>query len=134
MPCFMDLFAEISFSDFLYSNDYFLLISIMATIGAPTRAATLLTGRAPSKPGRRESKLQIKVRSMPENSVAGISQRWSDVRNMARARCGTARPMNIDLMSNILNGRRAAITMAKTINRQPTTTNRQPTTNTNPFL
>lgn len=74
---------------------YFRFSNTAAIIGAPTKAVTLLTGKAPSKPGRRERMQQRRVREMPETRVAGISQRWSEVRKTARARCGTASPTNI---------------------------------------
>ena len=74
---------------------YFRFRSTAAIIGAPTNAVTLLTGKAPSKPGRRDKMQQRRVSDIPLINVAGISQRWSEVRKTARARCGTASPTNI---------------------------------------
>ena len=64
-------------------------------MGAPTRAVTLLTGSAPSKPGMRATRLHINARQAPVSIVAGIKTRWSLVWKMARHKCGTAKPINM---------------------------------------
>ncbi len=64
-------------------------------MGAPMRAVTLLTGMAPSNPGARAIRLQINAKAAPHRAVAGISFQWSLVRNIPRAKWGTAIPMNM---------------------------------------
>ena len=64
-------------------------------MGAPTSAVTLLTGMAPSKPGARAIRLQIKARAAPHRAVAGSRRVWSLVRKMPRAKWGTAIPINM---------------------------------------
>ena len=73
----------------------FFLNSTMAMTGAPMSAVTELTGKAPSKPGSLAIRLQSKARAAPVSSVDGIRMRWSLVRKRARARCGTAKPINM---------------------------------------
>ena len=62
---------------FPYSFQSFLrlLNKTEATTGAPTSAVTELTGKAPSKPGIRASRLQINAKAAPNNKVAGIKVR-----------------------------------------------------------
>ena len=52
----------------------------MAMTGAPTRAVTELTGKAPSKPGRRARRLHTYASTPPASIVPGMSMRWSLVR------------------------------------------------------
>ena len=59
------------------------------------REVTELTGKAPSIPGNRAMRLQIRAREAPHNNVPGRRMRWSAVRKMPRQICGTARPRNI---------------------------------------
>ena len=40
-----------------------------AMTGAPTRAVTELTGRAPSKPGMRAMRLQTSARAAPQRAI-----------------------------------------------------------------
>ena len=49
--------------------------STTAITGAPTKAVTLLTGSAPSKPGIRATRLQNKANRAPHTAVAGINIR-----------------------------------------------------------
>lgn len=44
-------------------------------MGAPTKAVTEFTGKAPSKPGARAIKLQTKANAAPINKTAGINTR-----------------------------------------------------------
>ena len=46
-----------------------------AMTGAPIRAVTELTGKAPSKPGIRAIRLQNKANTAPQRAVAGMSTR-----------------------------------------------------------
>ena len=66
-----------------------------ATTGAPINAVTELSGKAPSKPGIRAIRLQANAKVAPINTVAGINTRWSELRKMARAKWGTAKPINM---------------------------------------
>lgn len=49
-----------------------LLKRTAAMTGAPTKAVTLFTGRAPSKPGIRAIKLQTNAKAAPQSIVAGM--------------------------------------------------------------
>ena len=64
------------------------------TIGAPINAVTEFTGKAPSNPGNRATRLQNKAKAAPTNTDAGMRMRWSDVWKRYLQRCGTASPKN----------------------------------------
>ena len=95
--CIVSCFKTSLFSILNYSSSSPLrfLKSTDATTGAPTKAVTEFTGKAPSNPGIRAMRLHTNANEAPTSNVAGISIRWSDVWNIARQRWGTARPINI---------------------------------------